>query len=111
MLVAPLALSDSSLIPPPTLTLVSVLNVTLLVPHVLVWPLLLVLVVKRDGSSLLKPSTDKLDVYLVIQPFVLNVMDPVLPDVPSVRRFQQTLHLHLKKYTMPVSQALVTLFV
>jgi len=63
---------------------VPVNNVTLPVLHVLVRRSPLVLVVRRDGSTLLKLSTDKLDVSNVMM-FVKNVMLPVLPDVPSVR--------------------------
>jgi hypothetical protein len=58
--------------------------VTQPVLHVLVRRSPLVLVVRRDGSTLLKLSTDKLDVSNVMM-FVKNVMLPVLPDVPSVR--------------------------
>ena len=91
MRVVPLALSGSILIPPhppqqPTQLLVPVNNVTQPVLHVLVRRSRLVLVVRRDGSSLLKLSTDKVDVSLVLI-VVKNVMVPVTPDVPSVRKF------------------------
>ena len=89
--VVPLALSGSILIPPhppqqPTQLLVPVNNVTQPVLHVLVRRSQLVLVVRRDGSSLPKLSTDKVDVSLVLI-VVKNVMVPVTPDVPSVRKF------------------------